>query len=62
MSAFNDQLLAMLINYGLAGVVIYIFYTLLRNELHDLKEEIRRLSEEIKALREYLSRVVRWAG
>jgi hypothetical protein len=52
----------MLINYGLAGVVIYIFYTLLRNELHDLKEEIRRLSEEIKALREYLSRVVRWAG
>lgn len=59
MSAFNEQLLTLLVNYGLAGVVVYIFYTLLRNELHDLKEEIRRLSEEIKTLREYLSRVVR---
>jgi len=58
-SAFNDQLLTLVVNYGLAGVVIYIFYTLLRNELHDLREEIRRLSEEIKALREYLSRVVK---
>ena len=54
----EDQLLGTLINYGLAGVVVYIFYRLISNELHDLKEEIKNLSEEIKALRETIAR---WA-
>jgi Na+/melibiose symporter-like transporter len=38
------------INYGLAGVVIYIFYKLISNELKDLKEEVRKLRESIDAL------------
>jgi hypothetical protein len=38
------------INYGLAGVVIYIFYRLISNELKDLKEEVRKLRESIDAL------------
>jgi len=45
-----------MVNYGLAGVVVYIFYRLISNELHDLKEEIKNLSEEIKALRETIAR------
>jgi Na+/melibiose symporter-like transporter len=38
------------INYGLAGVVIYIFYKLISNELKDLKEEVKKLRESIDAL------------
>ena len=52
----EDQLLTIVVNYGLAGVVVYIFYKLISNELHDLREEIRKLSEEIKALRDVISR------
>jgi len=42
------------INYGLAGVVIYIFYRLISNELKELKEEVRKLRESIDALRSVL--------
>jgi len=52
----EDQLLTIVVNYGLAGVVVYIFYKLISNELHDLREEIKKLSEEIKALRDAISR------
>jgi len=52
----EEQLLTIVVNYGLAGVVVYIFYRLISNELHDLREEIRKLSEEIKALRDAISR------
>jgi len=52
----EEQLLTIVVNYGLAGVVVYIFYKLISNELHDLRDEIKNLSEEIKALREAISR------
>ena len=52
----EEQLLTIVVNYGLAGVVVYIFYRLISNELHDLRDEIKNLSEEIKALREAISR------
>jgi hypothetical protein len=39
-----------IINYGLAGVVIYIFYKLISNELRELKEEVKKLRESIDAL------------
>lgn len=46
----GDQILTILINYGLAGIVIYIFYTLMKNELTELKESIDRLSDKIDKL------------
>ena len=46
----EDQILTVLINYGLAGIVVYIFYTLFRNELRELKESIERLSDKIEKL------------
>lgn len=45
-----DPLAQMLINYGLAGVVIYIFYKLLNNELKDLKISIDKLADKIDRL------------
>lgn len=40
----------LLLNYGLAGVVVYVFYKLISNDLAELKEEIKALREEIKNL------------
>lgn len=39
-----------LLNYGLAGVVILILYKLISNDLKELKNEIRELKIEIKQL------------
>lgn len=52
----NDLLLQYLINYGLAGVVVYIFYKLMSNELRDLKKAIDSLNDSINKLIEKLSR------
>lgn len=40
----------LLLNYGLAGVVVYIFYKLISNDLRDLRDEIKALREEIRNL------------
>ena len=39
-----------LIQYGLAGIVIYIFYQLIRNDLKELRNEMRLLREVIYEL------------
>jgi hypothetical protein len=46
-----SDIVAILIQYGLAGVVIYLFYTLITNDLRDLRQDIRELINEIKLLR-----------
>ncbi len=46
----NNELLTILVNYGLAGVVVYIFYRLISNELKELRESIERLNENINLL------------
>ena len=46
----GDQMLTILINYGLAGVVVYIFYMLMKNELRELRDSIERLSDKIERL------------
>lgn len=40
----------LLLNYGLAGVVVYVFYKLISNDLRDLRDEIKALREEIRHL------------
>lgn len=44
------DLTTFLLNYGLAGVVIYIFYTLITNDLKELKNEIKELRKTIEIL------------
>ena len=46
-----SDIVTILIQYGLAGVVIYLFYTLITNDLRDLRQDIRELINEIKLLR-----------
>ena len=63
-----NDILTIIIQYGLAGVVIYLFYTLITNdlrelretlekELEDLRRDIRELVEEIRLLRVEINRL-----
>jgi hypothetical protein len=50
------DLVSLLVNYGLAGVVIYIFYTLITNDLRELKNAMSELTREIQLLRESIKK------
>ena len=39
-----------ILNFGLAGAVILLFYKLICNELKDLKDSINRLTNKIEQL------------
>jgi len=39
-----------IVNYGLAGVVIYIFYRLISQDLAELRNEIKALRSDIQSL------------
>jgi hypothetical protein len=56
--ALEDQLITILVNYGLAGVVIYIFYTLFKNELSELKQSIEKLNAKIEQLNQRIERLI----
>jgi len=56
--ALEDQLLTILVNYGLAGVVIYVFYALFKNELRSLKRAIERLDERVRELSERIEKLI----
>jgi len=42
--------LEVLLNYGIAGLILYVFYRLFSNELEKLREKIEELSEKIEKL------------
>ena len=46
----NNQLLTLLTQYGIAGLILYVFYRLFSNELRDLRNSIEKLSEKIERL------------
>jgi hypothetical protein len=46
----NNQLLTLLTQYGIAGLILYVFYRLFSNELRDLRRSIEQLSEKIERL------------
>jgi hypothetical protein len=44
----------MLIQYGLAGVVIYLLFRIVFNDLASIKEELREIKGELRRIREVL--------
>ena len=54
----NDVLLNTLINYGLAGIVIYIFYLLVCNHLKELKQSIEKLDASVRELRDAVIKLI----
>jgi len=45
-----DPLMNTLLNFGLAGAVIYIFYTLLKDEMNKVVQSNEKLSEAVSML------------
>jgi len=56
--ALEDQLVAIVVNYGLAGIVIYIFYMLFKNELNELRQSIEKLNDRIVQLSQRIERLI----
>ena len=46
----------MLVQYGIAGIVIYLLFRIVFNDLQSIKQELREIREEIRKLREVLER------
>jgi hypothetical protein len=56
--ALEDQLVTIIVNYGLAGIVIYIFYMLFKNELAELRQSIEKLNDRIDQLSQKIERLI----
>ena len=52
------EMLQQLLNYGLAGVVIYLLFRIVFNDLSTVKEELRAIKNEIHELREEIKRLL----
>lgn len=50
----SEQIPNIILQYGLAGVVIYIFYKLFSNELRELRTSINELQKSIDELILYI--------
>jgi hypothetical protein len=46
----NGDLITLFANFGLAGLVVFIFYSLMTKELGNLKDSIEKLRETVEKL------------
>jgi hypothetical protein len=50
----EEATINMLLQYGLAGVVIYLLFRIVFNDLQSVKSELREIREELRRIREVL--------
>jgi hypothetical protein len=55
--ALEDQLLTVFLNYGIAGLILLVFYMLFRNELTHLRASIDKLDTRIDELARRIERL-----
>jgi hypothetical protein len=51
-----EETINMLLQYGIAGVVIYLLFRIVFNDLASIKLELREIKEELRKIREVLER------
>jgi len=51
-----EEILTLFTQYGIAGLILYIFYKLMSNELKKLNESINNLSVKIERLSTLIER------
>jgi hypothetical protein len=56
--ALEDQLVTVFMNYGIAGLILFVFYMLFKNELSQLRASIEKLDNRIDNLAEKIERLV----
>jgi hypothetical protein len=52
----EEATINILIQYGLAGVVIYLLFRIVFNDLQSVKSELREIKEELRKIREVLEK------
>jgi flagellar capping protein FliD len=50
--ALEDQFITVFLNYGIAGLILFVFYMLFKNELSQLRASIEKLDDRIDKLAE----------
>jgi sulfite exporter TauE/SafE len=55
--ALEDQLVTVFMNYGIAGLILFVFYMLFKNELSQLRASIEKLDDRIDKLTERIERL-----
>ena len=46
----EDQLATILLNYGIAGLILFVFYKLFSNELSQLRDSINQMNTNLTRL------------
>jgi hypothetical protein len=55
--ALEDQLITIFLNYGIAGLILFVFYMLFKNELSQLRASIEKLDGRIDNLTTKIERL-----
>jgi hypothetical protein len=53
----EDQIVTVFLNYGIAGLILLVFYMLFRNELTQLRASIEKLDSRIDDLARRIERL-----
>jgi hypothetical protein len=53
----EDQLITVFLNYGIAGLILFVFYMLFKNELTQLRASIEKLDGRIDNLAAKIERL-----
>jgi hypothetical protein len=53
----EDQLVTIFLNYGIAGLILFVFYMLFKNELSQLRASIDKLDGRIDNLATKIERL-----
>jgi hypothetical protein len=55
--ALGDQLVTIFLNYGIAGLILFVFYMLFKHELSQLRASIDKLYDRIDDLGRKIERL-----
>ena len=53
----EEETINMLLQYGIAGIVIYLLFRIVFNDLASIKQELVEIKHEIRKLREVLESI-----
>jgi hypothetical protein len=52
----EEATISMLVQYGIAGIVIYLLFRIVFNDLQSIKQELVEIRQELRRIREVLEK------
>jgi hypothetical protein len=56
--SLENEFLTVFMNYGMAGLILFVFYKLISNELSQLRNAIEKLDDKIDNLSRKIERLI----